>query len=202
MRQLLIATHNQAKFQDFNLLLKKLPFQTLSLDETEITQVAEEHGETFAENSLFKAKYYANISGLLTLADDGGLEIPFLGNMPGVHTRRWESDEPLTDEQLVEKILTKLAGTSEQQRQAVLRTVVTVFDPESGEYRQAEGKIDGIIVTEPKRPIIAGYPVRSVFYVSEQAKLLGDFTKSEKEKYNHRRPAIETLKPWLLTLNT
>ncbi len=49
----------------------------------------EETGDTFAENARLKALYYAQATGLLTVADDSGLEIDALDGRPGVHSARY-----------------------------------------------------------------------------------------------------------------
>ena len=57
----------------------------------------EETGATFAANAALKARAYARLSGLPTLADDSGLEVDHLGGGPGVRTRRY-AGEQATDE--------------------------------------------------------------------------------------------------------
>ncbi len=198
MRKLLIASHNQSKIHDFFEIMKDFSFELTDLAELGINQEVEEDGETFSENSLKKAKIYAHLSGLLTLADDGGLEIPALDNAPGVRTRRWESNRPLTDQELVEKILMKMDGLTGDQRLAYLKTVITIYDPKTNEYLQTEGAVEGKIVTEMPDKISVGYPVRSIFYLPEFDKTYDQLTKLERDKINHRRKAIANIKSQLV----
>src|SRR5690348_506008 len=88
-RRLLIATHNQGKLREFEQIFHDLPLQLVSLSEIGITDDIEETGETFAENARLKSYGYAAQSGLLTLADDSGLEIDALGGKPGVRSARY-----------------------------------------------------------------------------------------------------------------
>lgn len=200
MKKLLFATHNKGKLHDCKEILGELHFTVRSLEDLNITQKAEETSATFAENSLLKAKFYANLSGILTLADDGGLEIPILNNLPGVHTRRWESDETLTDKQLIDKILEKLKGYQNEKRQAFLKTVITIYNPSNGEHIQTTGQIEGRITESLEMEVVPGYPIRSIFYVPQAGKIFGQFNKTDKLKYNHRRQAINNIKSELINL--
>ena len=194
----MIASHNQGKINDFYEILKNFSFELTNLSEVGISQSVDEDGDTFEDNSLKKAKVYAHLSGLLTLADDGGLEIPVLNNEPGVHTRRWESEQPLTDRELVEKIITKMRPYLGDERLAYLRTVITIYDPKTDEFVQAEGKIEGVIIEDIPDDICVGYPVRSIFYLPDLGKTYDRLTKMEREKINHRRQALESIRPQLI----
>ena len=74
--KILIATHNPGKLAEIEKslsILEKKNVQLISLKELGINQSPRETGETFQENSLLKAKYYAELTNLTTIADDGGL---------------------------------------------------------------------------------------------------------------------------------
>lgn len=193
MKKLLIASHNLAKVSDYLEILKNYPFALVTLKDLNINQVADEPEDDFYANSLYKAKFYANLSGFITLADDSGLEIPVLGNFPGVKTRRWESNKPLTDIELVKKIMKKMEKYSENDRKAVLKTVVTIYNPVNGKYLQASGVIEGEIGKLPSTEIQTGYPIRSIFFISKAGKYLSELTKKEKSIYNHRLIAVKKL---------
>jgi XTP/dITP diphosphohydrolase len=81
MQTILVATHNPAKLKELSANLKKIldrKIKVISLKDVNIDSEPEETGKDFAENSLLKAKYYAEKSGLPTIADDGGIEIDVL----------------------------------------------------------------------------------------------------------------------------
>ena len=90
--RLLIATHNHGKVREYRQLLYGLPHQLLSLDDVGIVDDVPETGHTYAENALLKARAYAQQSGLLTLADDSGLEVDALNGAPGVRSARYAGD--------------------------------------------------------------------------------------------------------------
>ena len=85
--KLLIATGNAGKVREFAHLLAPLPLELVSLRDVGITSEVPETGNTFSENALLKARGYATLSGLLTLADDSGLEVDALDGAPGVQSR-------------------------------------------------------------------------------------------------------------------
>ena len=86
MHKLLIATHNQGKLRGYRRMLADLQpdiIETITYLETEgITLDVEETGETFVENARLKATSYAEYAGLLTWADDSGLEVDLLMSTP------------------------------------------------------------------------------------------------------------------------
>ena len=87
--KLLIATGNPGKMREYRDLLRAVPFQLVSLSGMGITDEVEETGVTFHENAALKTSGYAALSGLLTLADDSGLEVDALGGAPGVYSARY-----------------------------------------------------------------------------------------------------------------
>src|SRR5215813_7670472 len=86
---LLIATTNPHKLEEFRELLGDLPFRLLGPAEIGLDLEVDETGTTFAENARLKAIAYADASRLLALADDSGLEIEALGGEPGIFSARW-----------------------------------------------------------------------------------------------------------------
>src|SRR5947209_19662732 len=89
MRDLLLATTNQHKLEEYRAIFSDLPFRLLSLHNILLILDGEETGTTFAENAELKAIAYAKASGLLSLADDSGLEIDALGGAPGMYSERF-----------------------------------------------------------------------------------------------------------------
>src|SRR5215216_6141913 len=83
-RELLVATRNKGKVAEIESLLAGLPARLRSLDDFPCAGEVEETGGTFEENAALKAGEYARRTGLLSLADDSGLEVDALGGRPGV----------------------------------------------------------------------------------------------------------------------
>ena len=103
MQKLLIATRNEGKVGEFKNFLSDLPFNIVSLSDLNIKEEIQENGKTYKENSIKKAKFYARLSNLPTIADDGGIEIEALKNQLGVRTRRWQGYE-MSDEEIIARL--------------------------------------------------------------------------------------------------
>ncbi len=197
MKSLLVATTNKAKLAELMLGLKKLEQKRLkvfSLNNLSITEEPEETGKTFKENSLLKAKFYAKISGLPTLADDGGLIIPALNNEPGVKSRRWLGREA-TDKELIDYALRRLHPTGEIRidRTAYLETCLCFYDPKTKKQLCEQEKIKGLIAEKPSGRPTLGYPYRALFIVKEFNKYYDELTDEEHKIINHRLKALKRL---------
>ena len=95
--KLLIATRNRGKKREYARLLEGLEVELIALDDLGVTKTIKEDGASYTENALLKARGYAAATGLLTLADDSGLEVDALDGAPGVLTARY-AGEGATDE--------------------------------------------------------------------------------------------------------
>ena len=93
--RLLIATRNPGKMLEYRQLLRDVPYELVSLDDLGISDEVEETGDTFQENAWLKARTYGALGGILTLADDSGLEVDALGGQPGVFSSRYGEESPL-----------------------------------------------------------------------------------------------------------
>ena len=147
MKRLLLATHNPAKLEELKAGLKELEnkgIRLTSLNDVGVEKEPEEIGKTFQENSEIKARFYAALTGLQTVADDGGLVIPHLGGGPGVKSRRWPGYEA-SDQELIDYTLLHLKDAKGAQRLAYLETCVTFFDPETKQILFEQEKIKGNI---------------------------------------------------------
>lgn len=198
--KLLIATTNPAKLEEIREILSDLPVTCVGLSDVGITDQVEETGETFEENAILKAKYYAEKSGLPTLADDGGLEIDALGGKPGVHSHRWATpNRDGTDEELINFTLEKLKGLPSDKRGAQLRVVEALVLP-NGDTHTSEGVIRGMIPEKPSSYRKTGFPYRSLLFLPDIGKFYNhdELTPEEHNRYNHRKKALEKIKQVIL----
>lgn len=199
IKKLLIATTNPGKLDEIKFFLKGLSIELVSLTDLEIKEKIEEDGQTFAENAKKKAGFYCQLSGLPTIADDGGLEIDYLGGEPGVKSRRWIDGSDAGDEELIEYALKKLKGVPLKKRGAQLRAVLALALP-GGRVYTSEGKVRGIIAEKPLEKRTKGYPFRSLLYLPKIGKYYhhDDLTAEENIKYNHRGKALKKLRRIIL----
>src|SRR6266849_25043 len=133
MRALLLATTNRHKLEEFYTIFSDLPLTLQSLREVHIDLDVEETGATFAENAELKALAYARASGMLSLADDSGLEIDALGGAPGVYSARFAGTETSYAERF-RIILEQLREFPIGQRTARFSCAITIAEP-SGYYQ-------------------------------------------------------------------
>src|SRR5687767_14690871 len=112
---LLVATTNQGKFAEVQAFLGKLPLQILSLIDLQNPPAVVEDGASFEANALKKARTLAQFSGLLTVADDSGIEVDALGGAPGIYSARYCGEEG-NDDANNRKLLRELANVPADQR--------------------------------------------------------------------------------------
>ncbi len=127
--QLLIATGNPGKMREYAGLLQDIPFELVSLRDLGITHEVEETGDTFEENAWLKASEYAAISGLLTLADDSGLEVDALSGDPGVRSARYGGEACTSDQDRVQLLLKNMQDVPWEKRGARFRCVISIVLP-------------------------------------------------------------------------
>src|SRR5256885_15610402 len=141
MRALLLATTNRHKLDEYRAIFTDLPFKLYSLQDIQLDMDVEETGTTFRENAELKALAYAHASGMLSLADDSGIEIDALGGAPGIYSKRFLNPQA-TYEERFRVILHQLQGLEDMQRSARFRCVITLAE-HSGFHRSVEGILEG-----------------------------------------------------------
>jgi XTP/dITP diphosphohydrolase len=196
MRALLVATKNQNKLKEYRAIFSDVHFQLLSLQDIQLDMDVEETGTTFTENATAKALAYAKVSGLLSLADDSGLEVDALGGAPGVYSARFEGRDTSYAERF-HVILERLKGLPMEQRTARFRCVIALAEP-SGYYRTVEGVLEGVIAEAPRGEHGFGYD--PIFLVPALGKTTAELTPEQKNRISHRGRAAQLaralLKNW------
>ena len=187
MIKLLVATNNPGKVREYEALLRGLPLTLTYPAQEGIDIEVEETGSTFAENACLKAAAYARASGLLTLADDSGLEVDALGGEPGTRSARY-AGQGASDEDRYRLLLSKLKGVPWERRTARFRCVIAVARPQ-GEVRTAEGTCEGVIAFEPRGEHGFGYD--PVFYMAECGQTMAELELEVKNRISHRARAAE-----------
>jgi len=185
MAKLLLATENPAKVQEYSLLLQGIPYEIVTLADGGIDQVVDETGATLEENATLKAKAYASVSNLLTLADDSGLEVAALGGAPGALSRRY-AGEGVSDRERIDFLLAKLSGIPWEERNARFRCMIAIASAD-GEVALFQGECPGIIAFEPKGENGFGYD--PIFYLPQLGKTMAELSIEEKNEVSHRGQA-------------
>ena len=188
--RLLIATHNRGKLIEYQEIFADA-FELVTLDDVGIREDVAETGATFAENARVKAVAYARTSGLLTLADDSGLQVDALGGEPGVYSKRYAGDDKSDTDRIV-FLLAKLRDVPRGKRSARFRCAIAIASPR-GELWECEGTCEGEIEFAPRGTNGFGYD--PVFFVVERGVTMAELPSAKKNKISHRaRAAAEARK--------
>jgi XTP/dITP diphosphohydrolase len=191
--KLLVATHNPGKVREYRALLTDMPLEVTYLDEQGITTDVEETGDTFEANAVLKATTYAAMSGLLTWADDSGLEVDALNGAPGVYSARF-GGPGLDDVGRYQLLLQKLRDIPPQQWTARFRCVVAIASPNGGVWT-VSGSVEGRIVDSPRGSNGFGYD--PVFYMEPYGGTMAELPPDVKNRVSHRAKAAAAAKELL-----
>ena len=184
-RKLLLATNNQAKVDEYQSLLRNLPFDLVTLAERSITTIVDEVGESLEENARLKATVLVAQSQLLVLADDSGLEVDALGGEPGRLSARY-AGEGASDRDRTSYLLSRLKGVPWSNRSARFRCIIAIATPD-GEIELCSGECGGFITFEPMGEHGFGYD--PVFYLTELDKTMAELPLDIKNQVSHRGQA-------------
>ena len=197
--RLLVATHNQGKVREYRALLADLPIEVTYLDAEGVTFEAEETGQTFAENAIMKAQAYAAHTGLMTWADDSGLEVDALGGEPGVLSARYGAPAAGSDVERYQLLLSKLSGVPDSQRTARFRCVVALAWPD-GRVLTSDGVCEGRIAHAPRGEHGFGYD--PVFLVADfdYRQTMAELDPELKNQVSHRGRAAQAARQQLAAL--
>jgi XTP/dITP diphosphohydrolase len=164
-----------------------------SLADVSLALEVEETGSSFRENAILKAETYASVSGMLTIADDSGLEVDALGGEPGVHTARY-GGEGLTAKERYLRLLEALADVPSELRSARFRSVIALARPE-GLVGTAEGRCEGMIALRPAGSDGFGYD--PIFYLPDIGQTMAELPAASKQLISHRGRAMRSIIPLL-----
>lgn len=190
---LLVATTNAGKLREIQVLLADLAIEVRALPADTDIVPPEETGTTFAENAQLKARYYAQATGLLTVAEDSGLEIDALNGRPGVLSARYPgADYP----ERFRNLYAELAATGVPPADWRARFVAALAVARGEEILfEARGTVEGLIAPEPRGTDGFGYD--PIFFYPPYDRTFGEATKEEKSRVSHRGEAFRALRTFL-----
>ncbi len=195
----LLATRSLGKLYELRPMFSAAGLDIIDLDAAGIAESSEEDGleefETFEENALSKANYFRAKSGLVTIADDSGLEVHALGDAPGVRTKRWSGRKNLEGRALDvannEFLLRKLGSSADRRARYVC---VAALVDESGD-RTFRGVTEGEILGAPRGE--GGFGYDPLFLSSDLGITFAEAERAVKERTSHRGRAFSQLIAWL-----
>ncbi|HMB22650.1 MAG TPA: RdgB/HAM1 family non-canonical purine NTP pyrophosphatase [Anaerolineales bacterium] len=203
---LLIATNNKGKIQDLQELLEDLGINLLMPEQIGVDLDVIEDGRTYAENAAKKALAFAHASGLISLADDSGLEVDILGGAPGVYSARYgaENGRKLTDTERCTFLIQNLQGKPRPWAARFHATIAIAIPPhyqgnvilkEAKDLYIAEGICEGEIIPEERGT--GGFGYDPIFLLPELGKTMAELSMEEKNRLSHRARAVMNAKPIL-----
>lgn len=192
MIDLLVATTNLGKFAEVQTFLSSLPLRIRSLRDLDNPPAVVEDGATFESNALKKARTLADFSGLLTLADDSGLEVDALGGAPGIFSARYcgvEGDDAANNR----KLLAELTGVAEAQRTGRFVCALALCAPRAWGLADwgVRESCQGLITFELKGDNGFGYD--PLFFYAPLGKTFGEIDRQTKATVSHRGKALKKL---------
>ena len=191
--KLVVATTNQGKLREIKGILGPARVELVTLDAFPHIPEPEETGATFAENARLKALYYANATGLPSVADDSGLEIEELGNAPGVQSARWYGTDYAVKFAKIYELLRERGAAS-----SAARFVCHVALARDGRIlHETVGTVEGTIASEPKGTNGFGYD--PIFFYPPMGATLAELDLDRKAAVSHRGKAFRALRDYLST---
>jgi XTP/dITP diphosphohydrolase len=195
--ELLLATNNPGKVKEYTRLLAGVGFCLVTPADKRIDVEPAETGQTFADNAVIKAEALAVASGLLTLADDSGLEVDALAGAPGVRSARYAGDGA-TDADRNALLLKNMRAVPAAQRTARFRCAIAIAG--GGQpTRVVEGAVEGVIAAAPRGD--GGFGYDPVFYVPELGRTMAELTPEVKNTLSHRARAAAKAAAILAEIN-
>ena len=190
MRRLLVATTNQGKQAEFRRLLADLPADVVTPADVGVDLDVPEPHHTYAENATAKAMAYTAASGLLTLADDSGIELEALDWGPGVRSARWGGSDKAAS------VIEALQGRTDRRARMVCALAIGLpGDPPTVEL--FTGTVDGAVADEPRGRGGFGY---DPIFVLPEGLTAAELPAEEKDRRSHRGRAVEAASPRLREL--
>jgi XTP/dITP diphosphohydrolase len=188
--EVIVATLNKGKLREFRDALKGLNLRIYGLSDFPEAPEVEEDGDSFTENALKKARFYATYFGKLTLADDSGLEVESLEGRPGVYSARYAGERASSQENNL-KLLKELDGIPISKRRARFRCVVAVKSP-AGKEAIAKGSCTGRIGFKEKGRKGFGYD--PLFILPGEGRTMAQLSLEEKNRISHRGKALKKIR--------
>ena len=187
MLQLLAATGNQHKVEEFRSLLGDLTSRVNVIPMSTIPNFPAlvEDGKTFEENAKRKAEQASAYADMAAFADDSGLEVEALNGAPGIYSARY-AGEGATDAQRIEKLLNEMKGKTNRKARFVCVIAIAYRGDEVISFR---GEVHGRIAEAPSGT--SGFGYDPVFIPDGYDKSFGELGPEIKDTISHRAAAMK-----------
>ena len=197
--KLVLATRNQGKITEFRRILEELApgqIELIGVDQFPYLVDVDETGSTFEENSLLKARYTCQATGLPAIADDSGLCVDFLKGDPGIFSARWAGNHG-NDQANIEKLLEQLKHVPDDKRTAHFTCIASLVMPD-GREQIAEGRFEGHILHAPVGENGFGYD--PIFQPQGLSISSAQMSAQEKDLVSHRGKSLRAIAPHVIQM--
>jgi XTP/dITP diphosphohydrolase len=191
VNRLLVATSNAGKQREFRRLLAHLPAEIVTPDEIGLALEVDEPYETYAENATAKADAYARASGLLSIADDSGIEVAELGWGPGVRSARWGQGNN------ADRLLEAVGAADDRRARMVCALAVARPATPDPQIEIFDGVVTGSVAHARRGS--GGFGYDPIFEL-ESGVTTAELAEAEKDRISHRGRAVAAATPRLLEL--
>lgn len=196
LSQLLLGTRNPGKVREIESILGDVPWRIRSLQEFADIGVAAETGDTYADNAIIKAQFYARATGLCALADDSGLEVEALDGAPGVFSARYAGADA-SDADRRTLLLSELAEVPAEKRRARFVCVVAIALPDGTMLNTSEGTCNGKIIFEARGE--GGFGYDPLFVPDGFNETFAELPDAVKNQLSHRARALLKTREFLMS---
>lgn len=190
----LVATTNPGKQREFRRLLHPLGTRIVTPDEVGLELDIDEPHDSYADNAVAKAATFARASGLLSVADDSGIEVAALEWGPGVRSARWAGEQGREAVRMLEA----LAGVADRRARMVCALAVAIPGAGDPSVEVFTGVMDGAVAEECRGE--GGFGYDPVFIVEGRGRTTAELPEDEKDRVSHRGRAVAAALPRLREL--
>lgn len=197
--KLVLATRNQGKVIEFRRILDDLApgqIELIGIDQFPDLVDVDETGSSFEENSLLKARYTSQATGLPAIADDSGLCVDVLNGDPGIFSARWAGVHG-DDQANLEKVLDQLKDVPDGLRSAHFMCVASLVLPD-GRQQTAQGRFEGQILRAPVGTNGFGYD--PIFQPQGLSISSAQMSAEEKDLMSHRGKSLRSIAPHVIQM--
>lgn len=191
---LLLATRNPGKLKEIANILEDSGWSFCSLQEFADVESADEHGDTYADNAIAKARFYAAATGLWALADDSGLEVEALAGGPGVWSARY-AGASASDADRRNLLLSELEKSGDKVRRARFVSVVAIASADGTVLNVSKGICEGTITFTPRGE--GGFGYDPLFIPDGYEQTFAELPERVKNLISHRARALIKTKEFL-----
>ena len=186
MKEIMIATSNAHKVEEFREMLEPLGFQVRSLLDLNEQIEIEETGTTFAENAMIKAETVHARLGIPVISDDSGLEVDAMDKAPGVYSARFLGYDTAYEVKN-QFIMDQVKGKTRSARYVC----AIAYVEKDGTAHVFTGVVEGEIADHAHGDKGFGYD--PIFYYPPYAATLAEVSEEQKNAISHRGRALAQL---------